>query len=259
MAITAWMLRHINDDEDDSSTSLSIEEQSDRFQIAANWLLFLKLTETDINYLDNVYKMLESERSNATVYPELIDMHRWSRLCSPEVVKIVIVGQDPYHDGRGTGVAFGTRRNCSAPDSLKNIFKELARSTNFIIPKSGCIDGWCKQGVLLLNTVFTVIHGQPMSHQNLGWQRLSHKIITTLSKEKENLVFCLWGMSARSLSGLIDRTKHLVLESSHPSPRVTSTKIPFIGNNHFVQANEFLLAKGLEPINWHNVDDNVQK
>lgn len=247
------MLKNINDDD---QTSLDYPEQCELFKINICWLKFLQLNESEIINLKQIYKLIDNERQKTTVYPTVDAVHKWSYLCNPYRVKVVILGQDPYYDGRGTGIAFGTVPGCSPPESLKTIFRELARTVDFNPPSTGFLDPWCKEGVLLLNTIFTVAHGQPLSHENVGWQQLSTRIIRTLSDKRENLVFLLWGSSARKLACLIDKNKHLVLESYHPSPRVTLTKYPFIGNNHFIETNNYIAKNGGQPINWNVLNEN---
>lgn len=248
MALTSWMLANINDDNDEKE---SIDELQKLFNIDTAWLQFLDLSQTDILYLKNIYLTIKAERQTKIVYPSEEFVHKWSYMCKPSEVKLVILGQDPYCDGRGTGIAFATLPNVDVPQSLKVIYKELERTVKFNIPQHGCLDSWCKQGVLLLNSIFTVVHGKPMSHEHVGWQYLSNKIIQKLSFNKNNLIFCLWGIHAQKLKKNIDPKKHLILESAHPSPRAIMSQKPFLGNNHFLLSNKYLQQNGLCPINWN--------
>nr|ARJ99098.1 U81 [Human betaherpesvirus 6]AVI08766.1 Uracil-DNA glycosylase [Human betaherpesvirus 6B]ARJ99212.1 U81 [Human betaherpesvirus 6]ARJ99328.1 U81 [Human betaherpesvirus 6]ARJ99443.1 U81 [Human betaherpesvirus 6] len=255
MALLQWMLDHVQDEEKNYE-NLSIDDQHSLFGINRDWLSFLQLSKLEITHLKHVYKLVDNDRAHLTVHPSSDNVHAWSFLCKPTDVKVVILGQDPYPDGRGCGLAFGTVKECSIPESLKNIFKELERSIpNFSPPDNGCLNSWCREGVLLLNSIFTVVHGLPMSHEAFGWQTLSYKIISRLSEQMNSLVFLLWGKHARKLSYLIDAQKHLVLESAHPSPKVKSARMPFIGCNHFVRTNLFLTEHGKDPINWNILNE----
>ncbi|ANC96578.1 uracil-DNA glycosylase [macacine betaherpesvirus 9] len=248
MSLLRWMHENISEE---NEANISFEEQHVLFKIDIRWLKFLNFSDSDIIQLKNVYKLVQRDRDNLTIYPDSCNLHSWSFLCSPEEVKVIIVGQDPYPDGSGHGLAFSTIKERSPPDSLKNIFKELHRSIEYFqIPTHGCLTSWCAQGVLLLNTIFTVIRGLPLSHETIGWQTLSNKIINTLSENMNNLVFMLWGAQARKLSFLIDHKKHLILECAHPSPRAKGSKTPFIGCNHFVKANIYLKDHNKCPIDW---------
>ncbi|AAC40793.1 uracil-DNA glycosylase [Human betaherpesvirus 7] len=253
MALLQWMLENISDD---NSIKMSLEEQHETFQINVKWLKFLNLSDSDIVQLQNVYKLVQRDRERLIIYPDPQNVHSWSYLCSPEEIKVIIVGQDPYPDGRGHGLAFSTVRGCSPPNSLKTIFAELERTIeNFKAPAHGSLKSWCAQGVLLLNTVFTVIRGVPMSHEAIGWQVLSNRIINQLSEKMQNLVFMLWGSQARKLVSLIDSKKHLILECAHPSPRTKGSKTPFIGCGHFLKANKYLQIHNKCPIDWNITND----
>lgn len=163
-------------------------------------------------------------------------------------LKCVILGQDPYHGpGEAMGLCFSVPQNVPVPPSLKNIFKELERSLGYKPPQQGDLSAWADQGVLLLNASLTVEHKRPNSHKTFGWHEFTDEVIRQISKNKKHIVFFLWGNFAKSKKNLIDHTKHLVLESSHPSPLAGSG---FYGNNHFVEANNYLMKMGLEAINW---------
>ncbi len=164
-------------------------------------------------------------------------------------VKVVILGQDPYHDvGQAHGLCFSVLEGVPFPPSLKNIFEEINTETGIPIPQSGDLTRWARQGVFLLNTCLTVRAHQAFSHSNHGWERFTDAVISTLSKEREGLVFLLWGAPAGKKASLIDQTRHLVLRSAHPSPM--SVYRGFFGNNHFNLCNQYLVEHGQEPIQW---------
>lgn len=252
MALREWMLKHIAVHDIDRNENIEINQQHiELLGIHEAWLAFLKLPTNKILDLIRITERIDRERAINTVYPEKGDVHRWSYLCFPYDVRVVIIGQDPYHDGSGCGIAFGTTRDKPAPPSLVTIFKELRRTIpGFTVPDSGCLDPWCREGVLLINTVFTVIKGRPCAHEAVGWQILSDHILRSLSEHRDGLVFMLWGLQAQKKEYLLDSKKHLILKSSHPSPRAQGSKNPFIGNNHFVLANEYL-GKWGKCIDWN--------
>lgn len=164
-------------------------------------------------------------------------------------VRVVILGQDPYHGhGQAHGLCFSVQPGVAPPPSLQNIYKELKRDLNLDIPRHGYLQHWADQGVLMLNTSLTVEQGQAGSHAKMGWHRLTDRIIEIVSAQRENVVFMLWGAHAQSKAKLIDPTRHLLLKSVHPSP--LSAHRGFIGNGHFSRANQFLRQHGLEPIDW---------
>ncbi|AAM00744.1 uracil-DNA glycosylase [Panine betaherpesvirus 2] len=246
MALREWMLANIADNK---GCMLNPDEQARVFCLSADWVRFLSLPEHDTALLRETVAAVESARQRGVVYPPPEHVHRWSFLCSPERVRVVIVGQDPYCDGSASGLAFGTMMGKPPPPSLNNVFREVARTVDgFRRPTWGCLDAWCQRGVLLLNTVFTVVHGQPGSHRHLGWQTLSGRVIRRLSELREHLVFMLWGAEAQSCEYLIDRRRHLVLKACHPSPKNTSKS--FVGNDHFVLANAYLDTHYQETIDW---------
>ena len=171
------------------------------------------------------------------------------RLTAPEDVRVVILGQDPYHGpGQAHGLCFSVQRGVPAPPSLVNIYKELKRDLNIDIPSHGCLQSWADQGVLLLNTTMTVERANAASHAKKGWEHFTDRIIQVVSETQPTLVFLLWGAHAQGKQKLIDATKHLVLTSVHPSP--LSAYRGFIGNGHFSRTNKFLEQNGLTPINW---------
>lgn len=166
-----------------------------------------------------------------------------------EQVKVVIIGQDPYHGpGQAHGLCFSVQPGVPVPPSLANIFKELKRDLNIDPPNHGCLQHWAEQGVLLLNTSLTVEQGKAGSHAAAGWQPFTDRVIEVVSRERPHLVFLLWGAHAQSKERLIDPTRHLILRSPHPSP--LSAHRGFIGNGHFSRTNKFLEQHGMAPIDW---------
>lgn len=164
-------------------------------------------------------------------------------------VKVVILGQDPYHDvGQAHGLCFSVREGVAQPPSLQNIFKEVHDETGASIPASGDLTRWAQQGVLLLNAMLTVRAHQPGSHQGKGWEQFTDAVIATLSQEREHLVFLLWGAYAIRKGSLVDKSRHLVLTSPHPSP--LSSYRGFFGNHHFTLCNDYLIQHGQQPILW---------
>jgi uracil-DNA glycosylase len=166
-----------------------------------------------------------------------------------ENVSVVILGQDPYHGpGQAHGLSFSVRPYVPNPPSLQNIFKELREDAGFSPPDHGCLQTWAEQGVLLLNTVLTVVQGQAGAHQGQGWETFTDRVIDLVNREREGVVFLLWGSHARKKGKSIDRSRHLVLEGPHPSP--LSAYRGFFGSKHFSKANEWLEQKGKQPIDW---------
>ena len=164
-------------------------------------------------------------------------------------VKVVILGQDPYHGPEQShGLCFSVRQGVRVPPSLRNIFKELHQELGICVPTHGCLQGWAEQGVLLLNATLTVEQGQAGSHQGKGWEQLTDRAIQVLSTKREGLVFLLWGNSARNKARLIDEKKNLILESPHPSP--LSAHRGFFGCNHFVRTNDYLRQQGVAAVDW---------
>ena len=164
--------------------------------------------------------------------------------------KVIIIGQDPYHgENQAHGLAFSTL-DTTIPPSLKNIFKELNTDLNIPIPTHGNLTHWHNQGVLLLNTILTVRKNQPNSHKNKGWEQFTNNIISELSNTKENLVFLLWGANAHKTEKLIDKTKHLILKSGHPSP-LSANQGKWFNNKHFSKTNQYLIDNMITPIDWN--------
>lgn len=164
-------------------------------------------------------------------------------------VKVVILGQDPYHGpGQAHGLCFSVPEGVAPPPSLVNIFKEIEQDLGIKLPKHGCLQSWANQGVLLLNSVLTVERHKAASHKGRGWEQFTDTIISTLNQQRKNLVFLLWGSYAQQKGKFIDRERHLVLTSPHPSP--LSAHRGFFGNRHFSKTNAYLQKNGIEPISW---------
>ncbi len=185
----------------------------------------------------------------ATIYPPGGEIFAAFDATPFDAVKVVILGQDPYHGpGQAHGLCFSVRPGVPVPPSLDNIYKELARDTGFVRPDHGCLLPWARRGVLLLNSVLTVEAGQPGSHQGKGWEGFTDHVVDVLNREREQLVFLLWGSYAQKKGAVIDARRHRVLKAPHPSP--LSAHRGFIGCGHFSAANQFLARSGQAPIDW---------
>lgn len=217
-------------------------------KIEQGWKEMLK-DEFEKPYFIKLTEFVKSEYKTQLVFPPGKEIFNAFNLCPFEMVKVVIIGQDPYHGPeQAHGLCFSVREGIVFPPSLRNIFKEIESDLQKPIPKSGDLSRWAQQGVLLLNATLTVRAHQAGSHQNKGWETFTDEAIKVLSEKKENIVFLLWGAYAQKKGEVIDKSKHLVLESVHPSP--LSVMRGFFGNNHFSQTNKFLESKGLSPVNW---------
>ncbi len=196
-------------------------------------------------YYLQLREFLKAEYRAGAVFPPPEDIFNALKATPYEKVKVVLLGQDPYHgEGQAHGMCFSVRKGVALPPSLKNIYKELERELGIPPAAHGCLQKWAEEGVLLLNTVLTVRQGAPASHRGKGWEVLTDRIITLLNERPEPLVFLLWGSHARAKKELIRNPRHLILESAHPSP--LSAHSGFFGCDHFLKANEFLK----EPIDW---------
>ena len=203
-------------------------------------------------YYLNLRQFLKKEYSQGTVYPPMNDIFNAFRYTPYQDVKVVILGQDPYHEpGQAHGLAFSVQPGVPEPPSLQNIFKELHEDVGFEIPPkgNGCLIPWAKSGVLLLNTALTVRAHQANSHQRLGWTTFTDAAIRALSDGRDHLVFMLWGGFARGKKYLIDSSRHLVLESVHPSP-LSANRGGWFGQHQFSRCNAYLVEHGMEPISW---------
>lgn len=200
-------------------------------------------------YFLNLIKAIELAYDSSVVFPPSEKIFNAFSLCPFESVRVVILGQDPYHGpGQAHGLSFSVQDGIKTPPSLQNIYKELKTDIGKEIPPNGNLEHWATQGVLLLNATLTVENGKPGSHQKLGWETFTDTVIKAISKEKEHVVFLLWGNFARSKAALIDKSKHLILEAPHPSP--FSAYTGFFGCKHFSKTNEYLTDHNLSPINW---------
>lgn len=206
-------------------------------------------TEFQKDYFKSLTHFLSSEREKGKeIYPKESLIFNAFQLTPWDEVKLVILGQDPYHNpGQAMGLSFSVPKEFKIPPSLKNIFKELESDLEIATPIHGDLTSWAQQGILLLNAMLTVEHKSPGSHKKIGWQTFTNHVISSLSAQKEGLVFLLWGNFARSKSTLIDSTKHLILEAAHPSPLARGA---FFGSKHFSQTNVYLKERGIEEINW---------
>ncbi|KGQ38188.1 uracil-DNA glycosylase [Gallibacterium genomosp. 1] len=202
-------------------------------------------------YFQHILQQVQQQRdSGKIIYPPKTDVFNAFRYTEFDQVKVVILGQDPYHGpNQAHGLAFSVRPNVQIPPSLQNIYKELSQDiTGFHIPNHGYLVTWAQQGVLLLNTVLTVEQGKAHSHANFGWETFTDHVIATLNQHTQGLVFLLWGSHAQKKGQFIDRQKHCVLTAPHPSP--LSAHRGFLGCHHFSSSNQYLIQQGKTPIDW---------
>ncbi len=206
--------------------------------------------EKEKEYFQNILAFVKKERAaGKRIYPPQEDIFNALKYTPYENVKVVIIGQDPYHGpNQAHGLCFSVQPGIPAPPSLKNIFKEQQTDIGITIPNHGCLEKWTKQGVLLLNTILTVEGGKPQSHSHVGWQRFTDKVIQSLNEHSEGIVFLLWGSHAQGKIENIDVTKHRILKAPHPSP--LSAHRGFFGCQHFSKANELLKKMGRGEIDW---------
>lgn len=206
--------------------------------------------EREQQYFRDLIEFVESERrSGKMVYPKNSEIFNALHSTPFESVKVVILGQDPYHGpDQAHGLCFSVRPPTSAPPSLVNIFQELESDVGVKRPNHGCLESWAQQGVLLLNAVLTVEEGNPGSHALRGWERFTDRVVKEINDRREHVAFMLWGAYAQKKGAHVDRTKHLVLEAPHPSP--LSAHRGFLGCRHFSQANEYLREHGCMPVDW---------
>lgn len=217
-------------------------------QIPESWRRLLA-GELQKDYIKELDRFVEDEYARGTCYPPKEEIFRAFRLCPPDRVRVVLIGQDPYHEaGQACGLCFSVSEGTKMPPSLKNIFKELHNDCGVELPSSGDLSGWGEQGVLLLNACLTVREHKAGSHARHGWERLTDAVISAINVHCAHVVFMLWGNYAISKAALIDQDKHLVLTSPHPSP--LSAWQGFFGNHHFGRCNEYLIRHNYEPIDW---------
>ena len=203
-------------------------------------------TKEDKELLKRIFDRLKEEAKTETIYPPARCIFRAIDIL--DSVKVVIVGQDPYHgEGQANGFAFAVNAGTAKPPSLLNIFKELASDIGEF-KTDETLEHWANQGVMLLNASLTVVKGKPASHSDLGWQKITNRVIKYLSDSRENLVFILWGKFAQSKSHIIDDEKHLIISSAHPSP--LSAHRGFLGSKPFSRTNQYLSIHNIQPIKW---------
>ncbi len=217
-------------------------------KIEAGWQERLK-SEFQKDYFSHLIDFVKQEYQTYKCYPPGNKIFAAFDYAPFEEVKVVIIGQDPYHgDGQANGLCFSVNDGIKSPPSLVNIFKELRNDLELPIPQSGNLERWAKQGILMLNATLTVRANAPASHQNKGWETFTDSVIQTLNNEKEDLVFILWGAYAQKKKAILDVNKHHIIESAHPSP--FSADRGFFGSKPFSKTNKFLAGKGLQQITW---------
>ncbi|GAB3644188.1 uracil-DNA glycosylase [Spirosoma arcticum] len=220
-----------------------------KVSIAESWQPALQ-PEFDKPYFRQLAEFLRQEYSTQRVYPPGKLIFNAFDQCRFGDTRVVILGQDPYHgEGQANGLAFSVADGISKPPSLVNIFKEIQDDLGKPVPKSGNLERWASQGVMLLNSTLTVRAGQAGSHQSKGWETFTDEVIKLISDQQQNVVFMLWGAYAQKKGAVIDSKKHLILKAKHPSPMAAQWG-GWFGNKHFSQANEYLVSKGLVPIEW---------
>lgn len=209
----------------------------------------LLLSEINAGYFTDLLHFLDSDKKKYNFFPPEKEIFNAFNLTPLEKIKVVIIGQDPYHgNGQAHGLCFSVNDGIKFPPSLKNIFKELQNDLNIPVPISGNLTHWAEQGVFLLNNTLTVREKEPTSHQKKGWEEFTDAVIKLVSNQKTGVVFLLWGSFAQSKENLIDTTKHHILKAAHPSP--FSAHRGFLGCKHFSKTNEILKKQGQKPINF---------
>lgn len=200
-------------------------------------------------YYKTLRANLADEYKNHQVFPDMYDIFNAFHLTSYSDTKVVILGQDPYHDDfQAHGLSFSVMKGIAVPPSLRNIYKELNEDLGCTIPQHGCLSKWAEEGVLLLNSILTVRAHQAASHKNIGWETFTDSVISVLNEREKPVVFILWGAFAQSKASLITSPQHLIIRSAHPSP--LSASRGFFGSRPFSKANEFLIKNGISPIDW---------
>ncbi len=227
---------------------MSEQLKATKVQIEDGWYNALE-GEFEKPYFLDIQQFLRDEAGHGkTIYPPAAQIYNAFDTTPFEDVKVVILGQDPYHGAeQAMGLSFSVPEGVRVPASLRNVYKELASDVRFSIPNHGDLTGWAKQGVFLLNAMLTVEHATAGSHRKIGWQTFTDAVIEKLSQEREGLIFMLWGNFAKKKSILIDDKKHSILEAAHPSPLARNA---FSGCKHFSKANEILSVQGQNPILW---------
>ena len=220
--------------------------------LAGEWLEALK-EEFGKDYYKNLFQKVNEEYKTQLIFPPADDIFNAFHFTPLNQVKVVILGQDPYHnDGQAHGLCFSVKKGVGIPPSLVNIYKELHDDLGCYLPNNGYLEKWARQGVLLLNTVLTVRAHQANSHRNLGWEKFTDAVIQAVNAQERPIVYLLWGKPAQSKIPMLTNPKHLILKAPHPSP--LSAHRGFFGCRHFSQANEFLQKNGVEPIDWQIED-----
>jgi uracil-DNA glycosylase len=218
-------------------------------EILDNYWQLLLQDEFKKDYYLNLRKFLINEYKTHTVYPSMYDIFNSLKFTDYKDVKVVILGQDPYHGpNQAHGLSFSVKPDVAIPPSLLNIYKELQSDLNCFIPNNGYLEKWARQGVLLLNAVLTVKASKANSHQNIGWEPFTNKIISLLNEREKPIVFILWGKNAQSKLKIINNPAHYIIQSVHPSP--LSAYRGFLGSKPFSEANNFLMSIGEKPIDW---------
>lgn len=222
---------------------------SHSIRLSPSWLAQLE-SEFEQDYMLQLRDfLLERKKQQAIIYPAGNDIFNAMNSVDFDKVKVVMLGQDPYHGpGQAHGLCFSVPKGVKPPPSLVNIFKELNSDVGIPIPQYGCLQSWAERGVLLLNAVLTVEQQAAGAHAGKGWEQFTDSVIAALNKQREGIVFMLWGSYAQKKGQLIDSDRHCVLKSPHPSP--LSAHRGFSGNRHFSQANQYLQSLGLDPIDW---------
>lgn len=219
-----------------------------KLHLNSEWKAFLK-EELNSNNFQAIISTLLIERKNHTIFPKNDEIFNAFNFTIPNKIKVVILGQDPYHrESQAHGLAFSVPNGVKIPPSLRNIFKELKSDLNYSISSNGNLESWAKQGVLMLNASLTVREKVAGSHQKLGWETFTDSVIKKISDKKEGIIFLLWGAFAQKKLELIDKRKHHILITSHPSP--FSAYRGFLGCNHFSKTNKILIKNNQQTINW---------
>lgn len=216
--------------------------------IGNNWDSLLK-EEYQKEYFKNLVTIIRKEYQTKIIFPPADEVFKAFKLTDYDDVKVVILGQDPYHGTKeAEGLSFSVKKGVRKPPSLLNIFKELKEDLGYDIPESGSLENWAKEGVLLLNSILTVVKDHPLSHKEVGWEKFTDKVIEKINKKEQPVVFILWGSYARSKKSLITNPIHYVIESPHPSP--LSASRGFFGSKPFSKTNQFLIQKKISPVNF---------
>ena len=226
-----------------------IESELSEIELETSWRKRLQ-EDFDSEYMTKLRNFLREQKTlGKTIYPAADEIFAALNATPFDAVKVVILGQDPYHGpGQAHGLCFSVKPAVPVPPSLRNIYKELAADVNFLPPKHGCLIEWAQQGVLLLNSVLTVEQSLAASHKGIGWEKFTDSVVNQLNEEMGNIVFILWGNYAQKKGEMIDRQRHLVLQSPHPSP--LSASRGFYGNHHFTKSNEYLRTYDKTAIDW---------